>query len=138
MSGERLDLARIFQLQNTPQLTVLHSGSRVDFQFSGINRSTQSWIISPRVFSISVTLGVVDVFGGKITAKSVLGDFEFRRGVAVSEETECLKGQKVNRVLPCIRLSTYHADVENGLQGHLLECTDIDSLGIVTEPDSRG
>lgn len=78
------------------ELTVLHSRSRINFELSRVNRSSQAGIVSPGVFSIGVSLGVVDVFSGKVTAQSLLRDLELRSSVAMSQESESLPKSLMN------------------------------------------
>jgi hypothetical protein len=62
---------------------VLHSSSRINLEFLGINRSSQSTIESPGILSLGVTFGIVNVFGGKIAAESFGGDFKFGGSVSM-------------------------------------------------------
>jgi hypothetical protein len=64
-------------------------------------------------------LGVVDMFFGPIAPKSLRRDFEFSSSVAKSDEGE-----------------TPEQDT-NGFSRELLQATNIDSLGVVTEPVAK-
>lgn len=74
--GNKSDLGHQKHKGSRCQLTVLHSGSRVDLELPWVNRSTETLIVPPCVFSISVTFGVIYVLGGKVTTKTFFGDFE--------------------------------------------------------------
>jgi hypothetical protein len=72
------------------QLTILHSCSGINFKLARVNRSPQARVVSPGIFSISVSLGVIDVFGGKVATQSFFGDLELRGSVTMSQESESL------------------------------------------------
>ena len=71
-------------------LTVLHSGSGINFKLSRIYGTPQAGIISPGIFSICITLGVVNVLGRKVATQSLLGNLKFPRSVTVSQESQSL------------------------------------------------
>jgi hypothetical protein len=72
------------------QLTVLHSCSGINLKLARVNRSPQAGIVSPSIFTISVSLGVIDMFGGKVAAQSFLSDFELCGSVSMSQESKSL------------------------------------------------
>lgn len=63
---------------------VLHARSRVDFQFTRIDRATKAGVVTARILSFGVTLRVVDVLSREVAAEALLGDLELLGGVAVS------------------------------------------------------
>ena len=56
---------------------ILHSSPWINLKFLRINRSSQSTVKSPGILSLGVSLGVINVFSGQVTAESFGGDFKF-------------------------------------------------------------
>lgn len=45
---------------------------------------------------------------------------------------------RFNTGVMSLRIGTYHADVENGLQRHLLQRSYVDGLRVISKPDNQG
>lgn len=90
----------LFHRRRVRELTILHSGSWINFKLTRINWAPQAGIVSPRIFSVCITLGIVDVFGRKVATQSFLGDLEFPGGISMSQESQSLmRGLVTSRVL---------------------------------------
>ena len=80
-------------------------------------------MILPGIFSVRISLGVVDVLSRQIAAKTFGRDFKFLGNVSMSQEaTAC------QLLFDVDKHSQDHDDIDDGLQVGLAQTSDIDSL----------
>lgn len=81
---------------------VLHPSPRINLEFLGINRSSQSTIKSPGILSFGVAFGVIDMLSRQVTSESFGSDFEFGGSVSMGyhQSHVSVAGRPRGRCLP--------------------------------------
>lgn len=99
---------------------VLHARLGVDGELrSLVNGAAKAPVVLAGIDIVGVVLGVINVVFGTIAAEALGGDFEFAGAVAKGQEAEDAEQET------------------DGLCRDRLDGTDVDGLGIVTEPVAK-
>ena len=99
---------------------IFHAGLGINLEFSGVNRTTESPVVSTRILALSVALGVVNMLLSTVDAKSVTGDLKLLSTIA--------------------KLSESHNPKHNADQlraNVFAEGADINCLRVITEPVAK-
>jgi hypothetical protein len=118
---------------------VLHASPLINSQLdSFVHRTTQSPVILPRVDVVRIVFRVVDVLFRAITPKAVLCDLELACAIAEAHETKDPKQEpdSVGADIPVVLLAIapYYLSCSNSI---LLDSSNIDSLGVITQPVAK-
>jgi hypothetical protein len=72
---------------------VLQTGAFVNGKFAAfVNWTTKATIVASGIITLSISLGVIDVFGGLVAAQSLGCDFELAGAIAISKLANISRG----------------------------------------------
>ncbi len=67
---------------------VLHTGTGIDFEFTRVDRTSQSLVVFTSIFVIGIAKRVIDVFLGPVDTQPLRSDLELLSRITVGQEGE--------------------------------------------------